>query len=724
MSFQIKKGGDWKTIYRFGSVTEGDADQKNLLGGKGANLAEMARLGLPIPPGFTVTTEACLEYGPRPRTTMRALMPRVREGMRWLHKEMGLTPLVSIRSGARASMPGMMDTVLNVGLTKETMPRWAKRLGERAMLDCRRRLVQMYATVVDGMEIEGFEEILRHARDKAKVEHDSGLSVKGLTEVVAQFERLYSDRQDREFPDTEDEQLAGAIEAVFKSWNNERAKTYRAINEIPHSWGTAVNVQVMVFGNAGPKSASGVLFSRNPSTGENKLVGEYLINAQGEDVVSSLRTPDALESLASMDKPWPGVLDKLLALCEKLEERYRDIQDVEFTVQSGKLWVLQCRTALRTSAAAFRAASDMVDEGMISQEVAMSRVTPGDYAIVSRPRIDPEFDVDPAGVGIAACPGLVTGIVVFDPDEAVVACEPCILVRRETTPDDIRGMNAAVGILTAVGGETSHAAVVARSLNTACIVGCDDLEIDYYQGPTLLGSVRIRAGDKLTLDGGTGRVWIDTEVPVVGGIGDPAVERMVEWAFEKAGAIRQGADLLHDRQKLIAAEWVEGKADAGLRSLKKLEGMADRGGVIIDLSGPSSFRAKEDAVLWNVFGPGADDSDEQKMLPVIEELEKRKLVGAKVFLPPDLVQAENAAERLEAAGYLVARTARCVGDLLADGGLVSADDDFVENVIGGRRAYEKLLEMLAKAGQELKALPLALTIESAVGQTFGKKGED
>lgn len=524
-----------KWVYSFGKdKNDGDASMRNLLGGKGCNLAEMASLGLPVPPGFTITTEVCTQYYDNNNQYPQDLEQQVDVALKQVEDAMGMefgSPenplLVSVRSGARVSMPGMMDTVLNLGLNDTTVEGLAKKSGdERFAWDSYRRFVQMYGDVVMGLDHHDFEDILDTYKREEDIGQDTDITADGWKDIVKEYKALVERELRKPFPDDPREQLWGAISAVFKSWMVPRAITYRRINEIPEGWGTAVNVQSMVFGNMGNDCATGVAFTRDPSTGENFFYGEYLVNAQGEDVVAGIRTPQSLTikgrekeggTLPSMEETMPGVFGQLDELRHKLEKHYRDVQDIEFTVQQGNLYMLQTRTGKRTAAAALKIAVDMVEEGLITQEEALLRIEPQSLDQLLHPTLDPKAERNVISKGLPASPGAAYGKVVFTADEAEVkahADEPVILCRQETSPEDIHGMHASTGILTSRGGMTSHAAVVARGMGKPCVAGAGDLYIDQKEKVIRKGDLEIKEGEMITIDGGTGEVMLG-EVPTI-----------------------------------------------------------------------------------------------------------------------------------------------------------------------------------------------------------------
>ena len=514
-------------VYGFGGGSaEGDASMKDLLGGKGANLAEMSSLGLPVPPGFTVTTQACVHYYGNGQTFPDGLREEVEAG---LAKVEALTDkrfgdaanplLVSVRSGARASMPGMMDTVLNLGLNDETVEGLARLSGDRRFaFDSYRRFIQMYSNVVLGLEHGAFEEVLDDTKDRLDVTVDTALAADDWERVVAEYKAVVRRELGRDFPQDPHLQLWGAIGAVFASWMNDRAKFYRRMHDIPESWGTAVNVQSMVFGNMGETSATGVAFTRNPSTGEAALYGEFLINAQGEDVVAGIRTPQALtrkareemgERSPSMEEALPEVFAQFFEVVQRLETHYRDMQDIEFTVEQGRLYMLQTRNGKRTAKAALKVAVDLVSEGVIGREEAITRVEPSSLDQLLHPTISPDAARDVIAAGLPASPGAATGEIVFDADEAERLAElgrAVILVREETSPEDIHGMHAARGIITARGGMTSHAAVVARGMGRPCVSGAGEVHIDEAAKSFSARGRTFKAGEVVTIDGGKGEV--------------------------------------------------------------------------------------------------------------------------------------------------------------------------------------------------------------------------
>ena len=518
-----------KWVYAFGDgKAEGEAGMKNLLGGKGANLAEMSNLGLPVPPGFTITTEVCTYYYDHERSYPPELRNEVEKALAFVGNLTGRTfgdaenpLLVSVRSGARASMPGMMDTVLNLGLNDLTVQALAKGAGdERFAYDSYRRFITMYSNVVLGLEHHYFEEALDEYKDRRGYTLDTDLTADDWKALIPRYKAIVEKELGKAFPQEPQEQLWGAIGAVFGSWMNNRAIKYRELHGIPASWGTAVNVQAMVFGNMGETSATGVAFTRNPSTGEKELYGEFLINAQGEDVVAGIRTPQDITEKAriasgsdkpSMEKAMPEAYNELVRIYGILEKHYRDMQDMEFTVEKGKLWMLQTRNGKRTAKAALRIAVELASEGLITQEEAITRVEPAALDQLLHPTIDPKADREVLAMGLPASPGAASGEIVFNSEDAEAAKKAgrkVILVRIETSPEDIHGMHAAEGILTTRGGMTSHAAVVARGMGKPCVSGAGSIRVDYAAQTLSVAGQTLKKGDVVTIDGGNGQVLL------------------------------------------------------------------------------------------------------------------------------------------------------------------------------------------------------------------------
>ncbi len=549
-----------KYVYFFGTgKAEGSKEMRNLLGGKGANLAEMTSIGIPVPPGFTITTEVCKVYYEGDRNYPPELDIQIDENLKKLEDAMGLKLgdaerplLVSVRSGARVSMPGMMDTVLNLGLNDSTVQGLIKMTGnERFAYDAYRRFIQMFGDVVMEVPHEEFETILEAKKEEMGVSLDTELDASALKDMVNKYKALVKEKTGRDFPEDPRQQLDMSRDAVFGSWMNPRAITYRKLHNIPGEWGTAVNVQAMVYGNMGDDSGSGVAFTRDPSTGERKYYGEYLANAQGEDVVAGIRTPLPLDNL---EKEMPEIYKELTDIFENLDKHYRDMQDVEFTIQRNKLYMLQTRSGKRTAAAAVKIAIDMVNEGLITKEEAILRVDPQQLDTLLHKTVDPKTKEESIVTGVAASPGAAVGKVVFTADNAVEMAQTgvdVILVRRETSPDDIHGMAAAKGFLTSRGGKTSHAAVVARGMGKPAVTGCESAIVDEARKEVHVGDVVIKEGDVITIDGSHGKVFlgeIELQEPSIGG--DFAT--MMNWADEvRTLGVRANADTPHDAKTAL-----------------------------------------------------------------------------------------------------------------------------------------------------------------------------
>ncbi|NLI61913.1 MAG: pyruvate, phosphate dikinase [Methanosarcinaceae archaeon] len=546
-------------VYFFGANrTEGNGHMKELLGGKGSGLAEMAQMGIPVPPGFTITTEVCSIYQDEkkyPDEVKKQIFEAIEKLEDATDKKFGDNKnplLLSIRSGARVSMPGMMDTVLNLGLNDVSVEGLAEKTeNPRFAYDCYRRFVAMFADVVLNIEYSKFEKVLEETKKAKNIENDTELTVEDLKELVESYKKIVCDEKNFEFPQNPEEQLFMAISAVFESWNNPRAEIYRSLNNIPGDWGTAVNVQSMVYGNMGETSGTGVAFTRDPSTGENRFFGEYLINAQGEDVVAGIRTPSEINTLK---EKIPRAYEQLVDICEKLESHFADMQDIEFTIQEGELYMLQTRAGKRTAASATKIAVDMVKEGLVDRKTALMRISPDQINQLLHPTIDPKAKLNKIGKGLPASPGAAVGKVVFTPKDAEDMKEngiKTILVRLETSPDDIGGMHAAEGILTARGGMTSHAAVVGRGMGKPCVVGCGEIIIDDENKQFTLNGNVISQGDDLTIDGGTGDV-IKGAVPLIDHEIDKDIIEILSWAdeFKKIG-VYANADTPEDVARAI-----------------------------------------------------------------------------------------------------------------------------------------------------------------------------
>ena len=539
--------------------TEGNAKMRELLGGKGANLAEMTNIGLPVPQGFTITTEACTQYYEDGRQINDEIMAEIMEYIEKMEKITGKkfgdheNPLlVSVRSGARASMPGMMDTILNLGLNEDVVDVIAKKSNNpRWAWDCYRRFIQMYSDVVMEVGKKYFEQLIDAMKEKKGVTQDVELDAADLKELAMQFKAEYKAKIGSDFPSDPKEQLIGAIKAVFRSWDNPRANVYRRDNDIPYSWGTAVNVQSMAFGNMGDDCGTGVAFTRDPATGEKKLMGEFLTNAQGEDVVAGVRTP---MPIAEMAEKFPQAYDEFVKVCNILEDHYRDMQDMEFTVEHGKLYMLQCRNGKRTAPAALKIACDLVDEGMISEQQAVAMIDPRNLDTLLHPQFDPKAlkSTEPVGKALPASPGAACGKIVFTAEDAkewAARGEKVVLVRLETSPEDIEGMKAAQGILTVRGGMTSHAAVVARGMGTCCVSGCSEINMDEENKQFVLAGKTYREGDYISIDGSTGNIY-DGQIPTVDATIVGEFGRIMAWADKyRKLQVRTNADTPRDAKK-------------------------------------------------------------------------------------------------------------------------------------------------------------------------------
>ena len=547
-----------KRVYLF---NEGNAGMRNLLGGKGANLAEMTNIGLPIPNGFTISTEACTDYYNDGKTINEDTQAQIFKALEWLEgvqgKKFGDTEnplLVSVRSGARASMPGMMDTILNLGLNDVSVKGFAAKTGNpRFAYDSYRRFIQMFSDVVMGMSKTYFDSILEAEKKAHGYVYDTELKAEDLQAVIAKYKEIYAEKMGEEFPQDPKVQLMEAIKAVFRSWDNPRANYYRMMNDIPYEWGTAVNVQSMVFGNMGNTSGTGVAFTRNPATGAKGIFGEYLINAQGEDVVAGIRTP---QPITQLEKDLPECYKQFIEIADRLEKHYRDMQDMEFTIEEGKLYFLQTRNGKRTAQAAIQVACDLVDEGMITPQEAVLRIEAKSLDQLLHPAFDADAlkNGNQIGEALPASPGAAAGRIYFNADDAVAAHAAgsrVILVRQETSPEDIEGMHAAEGVLTMRGGMTSHAAVVARGMGTCCVSGCGDLKVHEEEKYIELGGHKIKEGDYISLDGSTGKIYLG-DIPTVEASISGNFERIMNWADEfRRLKVRTNADTPEDAANAV-----------------------------------------------------------------------------------------------------------------------------------------------------------------------------
>ena len=606
-----------KYVYTFG---EGNADMKMLLGGKGANLSEMTNLGLPVPPGFTITTEVCRKYYENNKYP-EDLQGQIDAHLSMLEKKMGKrlgdleNPLlVSVRSGAPQSMPGMMDTVLNLGLNDVTVKSLANQTqNERFAYDCYRRFMQMFGNVVIGLEHGTFEAILSEVKGRYGVTLDTDMSVKALKDVVAEYKKIFLKETGETFQQEPHKQLSMSIDAVFKSWNNRRAITYRKLSNIPDDIGTAVNVQTMVYGNMGEDSGTGVAFTRDPATGGNELYGEYLMNAQGEDVVAGIRTPRHVRELK---KDLPDIYENLVQVCETLEKHYRDVQDLEFTIEKGIFYILQTRTGKRTIQAAVKIAVDLAEEGLITQEEAILRVNPSDLDRLLHPTIDPEAKVEVLATGIAASPGAASGMVVFDADEAEAKGNEglkVVLVRPETTPEDIHGLAAAQGVLTSTGGMTCHAAIVARAMGKPCVAGCKALQIDLRAKSFEIEGRIIKEGDIITIDGTLGNIILG-EAPTIDPEMSEEFDILLKWADDvRTLGVMANADTPENAR--MAREY--GAEGIGLCRTERMFNDVDRLPIVQEMILADTDEAKRDAL--NRLMP-MQKKDFKEILKVMEGL--------------------------------------------------------------------------------------------------------
>lgn len=679
------------------------------LGGKAMSLITMTEMGLNVPPAFVIPCKVSLDYlkSDDRDAFMDKVMDKVHEADAWLTKTMLHTPLVAVRSGAPISMPGMMDTILNVGLTQEVTNEWVGRIGVRAVADSKRRLIQMMATTAFDMDGAGFEEILKAARTVAKVETDAELSAPAMASVATQFEGLFINKLGS-FPASRAMQLRAAIEAVFRSWNSERAVVYRKLNNIPDDMGTAVTVQAMVFGNAGDTSGTGVYFTRNPATGEDKLYGDFLENAQGEDVVAGIRTPIKLDKLPAK---WAWLEGELEMVADKLELFYDDMVDIEFTVMSGKLFILQSRVGKRSAIAACRIAWEMIKDGSLDAKQAFTRVSKEQFKLARRPMIDPAHKAKPMLKGIEASPGVAVGRPVLSSKEAVKAAakgEKVILVTHETTPDDIAGMSAAVGILTQTGGMTSHAAVVARDMNKPCVVGCTDMDLSL-----------VAAMKTLTLCGTSGRVWGNDKVPVIDASQEVFINGLMDLALTKLGyADAMAFPHSGTRPQVVYAAAFWGQDKAADMVFKALADMGDLSDVILDCSAPDSFSDGDDVDLSFAFGTGAFVKEKEWGCSYLAD----KLFAFGPHLKGLTVTNFSGMGidegMLTKAGYVTVKTVETVADLMT-GQPVKVSGAFISKVMGGHDAYQTFLGMLNATGMMFPALPQAVPAEYATFKVLG-----
>ena len=659
-----------------------------LLGGKGANLAEMTALGLPVPYGVTITTKACLEYQRLSDNEQTNFLFDLANEVFTVEKRLAKTStLFSVRSGARVSMPGMMDTVLNVGI--ESLSNLEKRLGKRAAADCYRRFQHMFGSVVYRIPSEEFENALADLKKTRGVKHDSELTRVDL-QVLSHTYFTIIEEYGYQIPATRVGKLALCIGAVFESWNSERAVAYRDAHDIPHDWGTAVNVQQMVYGNRNKNSGSGVLFTRDPSTGEDKPVGEFLPNAQGEDVVAGIRTPLPLLEMAK----WNGeVFEELIDRAVDLENHYHDMQDIEFTIENGELYILQTRNGKRSARAAFRIAYDLVKEGAISKEVAAKRVSGRQYSQLMIPRVDSTYKAPADFTGQGASSGVAQGVAVFNKEQAIASDEPCILIRKETTPDDFPGMLASAGILTSTGGATSHAAVVARGMDRPCVVGAVELEI--IGSMAMVGDKKVTVGDRITICGETGRVWLHDQVPVCEAEASEEAEAILKWAGLVTKDVQQVSSLAGANALPKKAEVMVHATALGEDFVPVLEVLQERGctGVLDcrdhqysdDLEFITHVKADEHSVMAVKLLTAPIDP-------------KRWVVNAP--------QSEHLRALLEDKGFQLVNLVRNIGEFLKAQGLVDITPEFEEFLLKqGVETVEELLALKDDVRRVKKELP-------------------
>jgi phosphohistidine swiveling domain-containing protein len=716
-------------IYRFGSVvnTPPDPDtHKIILGGKGAGLAAMTQAGIPVPPGYTIPTSASVAYmSPGIHSEFNAkINGLIEEGESFLGSQFDNLPLVSVRSGARVSMPGMMDTILNVGLTTETLPFWENKIGKRAALDSYRRLIQMYSSVALEVPMKLFEDQLEEMKADAGVKFDYELDEEHLARLVKRYKQIVVDQTDEHFPDTREAQLRGAVFAVFDSWNNPRAIKFRAIEGIPDDWGTAVTVQAMVFGNVNDKSCTGVAFTRSNKNGDKAPVGDWLPNAQGEDVVAGIRDTFPLEALFDWNEK---IALELALIMTKLETTSKEAQDLEFTVENGKLYILQTRKAKTSALAAFNIAYDMAQEGLITKQEACARITLDQFLVVMKDTIDPAFKTKPDFTGIKAGGTIVTGEAMFSSEAAVNCTGPCILVRKETDPDDIDGIKAAVGILTATGGTTSHAAVVANGMNKTCVVGASDLAIS---GTTAFYPAgKFKQGDKITIDGTTGSVWVKIDVPVIPGGAGAKVRAVVGWMHDGTYAARaelwQGmtaADILDaiaactsdvvyiDTCMLEALDGNKKTLVNNLTTLKVALDVCKAKTIILDLSSATATYTTADAAMLKLFGQdpavyGAAAEGVKATVITAGDWDMTLRTRCRVK-----VQHASAGTRdlLKGGGYKVIASSqiKTFADLLDADGDIAVDPNVLATVFGTIGAFNKAVDMVKAAGGLKTSEPL------------------
>ena len=679
-------------LYPFGLNGTKVVPAKTVVGGKGHHLVDMTHKGFTVPPGFVIPVSASQKYRKSGSALIEDAMPSVMERLEAMKEHFGYMPLLSVRSGAAVSMPGMMDTILNVGLSQDNLQEWEGRIGKRAARDSMRRLLQMMGETVHGIEGDLFDRHIMESRVIEGVENDSEISEDGLLALIQSFRDVYASKG-KAIPETLESQLECSISAVFDSWDSPRAVSYREMHGLNDLKGTAVVIQAMVFGNMNDRSGSGVAFTRDPSTGDNNIVGEFMVNAQGEDVVSGSRTP---MNLVDLGEDWADMLLELKDVSHRLEDAYRDMMDIEFTVQDGKMYLLQCRSGKRTAKAAFAIASDM----SVSHKFdARDMLTLDQYWDTNRPCIDPSFDTKPLAVGLPGGGGVVCGRIALSTGQAESFDGPVILVRKETTPDDIDGMIASVGVLTSTGGITSHAAVVARSMGKSCVTGIGELKIEDEAHKICIDDEYMYAGDFISIDGDTGGVW-KGKVPVIQGGDDKAVSGFESRAMEELDVMMKTDHLSSGKNERIMLAEMWGDISRTKKLLNELK-EKDLENVLLDFKRPESFRSDKDTLLWDAFG--RDERSSREYVDMVIQFLRENADMMKGLSVCNL-ESEHDAVLLREAGISVCTKARTVGDLLSGEALV-VDDDFVDDVLGGKEVLNKLESAFGKVDVMKDAMP-------------------
>lgn len=695
-----------KQSEKFNEGFDATALSKDFLGGKGYGLASMSTHNVPVPPGFVIPTSMCLEYLKAPKTTMMKIGKNIELHLSALKEEFGYNPLLSVRSGAPISMPGMMETILNVGLIPDTLEEWADRLGIRPTLDSYRRFVQMYGEVVAGISSEYFENAISEIKSKYDVESDQDLPDEALAELCDEdYLHIYATCGEV-VPKTVKEQVLGCIEAVFRSWNGDKAKTYRAIHSIPDDMGTAVVVQTMVFGNLNDNSGSGVMFTRCPSTGANKIVAEYLSNAQGEDVVAGIRTPESLVLDKTEQGDGSSWQSSLIEVATYLEATYQDMQDIEFTVQDGELFILQTRAGKRTAKSAVVIAQDLISEGVQTLDQALGAISVGQYRALMRPRIDDESAPEPFAVGLPASTGVVSGVVVLTSEDAVKVGSKAILVREETTPNDIAGMHAASGILTSTGGVTSHAAVVARAMDKTCVVGASTLVID-AEGIDVCdpaGNIldHIPTGSVISIDGETGRVF-KGPVPVIGGEDAPEVNWVRKSIVE---SVKDNTTLISDYPRgnhilPLHNAFVRFGVETTVGMVSETLDKDNSANIILDISSPIDLLDDNDTTVLHVVG----DTVSSKLFTDYENNLKKFMKGINFYKNRVKILPYGAAYHSNINiwdGYVIVTNPDKMGCLL-ESSTCMPSEEFILNIVGSYSAWDKIVE---KLGLKVEGKPM------------------